>query len=131
MARCTLERTILALEAFASILVRVVTTVVLVIATPPARDTLAIVAAELRLGTFAIFALALGFTLVATITAIIRKVTHPLSRYTTIIVALEVGLQIALWAVLRQLVALIPTIVLTVTEQPFRNATIVGLTRTA
>jgi hypothetical protein len=49
---------------------------------------------------------------------------------TPVVVALEVRLGITFRAILRQFVTVVSTIVLSVAEQPFRNATVVRLTRT-
>lgn len=100
------------------------------IASPPAGDTLAIAAPELRLGTVTILALALGFCFVTSVTTVVGEVAHPLFWNAPVIVALEVRLRITLGTILRQLVAVVTAIVLTIAEQPFRNATVVGLSGT-
>lgn len=79
MSRSALERSILALESFAVQLVRVITAIVLVVATPTLGDALSVVAQELRFGALSVFALALRFGLIGTITAIISKIALPLS----------------------------------------------------
>lgn len=127
MTRGTLERSVLALESFAVELVTIIAAVIFVIASPPAGNTLAIAAPELRLGTVTILALALGFRFVATITTVIGKVAHPLFWNASVVVTLEVRLRITFGAIFRQLVAIVAAIVLTIAEQPLRNAPVVGL----
>lgn len=131
MTRHTLECAVLALIALTVHLIRVVTTIVLMIALPTRRDTLAIGAVEFRFGTFAIFTLANGVILITAITAIIREVAHPLFWYAAIVGALKVSLAGAFWTVLWQLIAIVATIVFAIAEEPFWYAAIVGLARTA
>lgn len=61
----------------------------------------------------------------------IHHASKPLNslRNAPVVVALKVRLRVTLGTVLRQLVAIIPTVVLPVAEQPLRNAPIVGLAR--
>lgn len=151
MSRSALERSILALESFAVQLVRVITAIVLVVATPTLGDALSVVAQELRFGALSVFALALRFGLIGTITAIISKIALPLSgevekyklnpanapityQYSLwnapIVRALEVRLLLTGRAILGLLIAAVATIVLSVAEQPLGNAPVVGLART-
>jgi hypothetical protein len=86
---------------------------------------------ELRLRTFSVFAFALRLRFIGTITTVVSKVTSPLFRDATVVLALEVGVRLANWTVFWKFVAVIAAIVLSIAEQPFGDAAVVGLAWTS
>lgn len=109
-------------------LVAIVAAVVLVVASPPGRDALAVSALELGLGALAIFVLAHRVRLVASVPAVVREVAEPLLRHASIIGAFKVYIGIALRTALWTLVGTVAAIVLAVAEQPFGDASVVRVT---
>lgn len=101
MAGSALERVVLTLESGTTHFVGVITAIVLVIATPPHRNTFAVAAMEFGFGTFAIASFTYGFGFVGTVAAIVREVAHPLFWNATVVRAFEICVRVAPRAILR------------------------------
>lgn len=120
-----LEGSILALEATAVHLVRVVPTIIFMVASPSGRYTLAVSTLEFGLRTFSVLVLTNCFGLVTSVSTVISEIAKPLLRYTPHIFASKVCFRVACWTILWQLIRSVSAIVFSITEQPFRYASVV------
>jgi hypothetical protein len=77
----------LALEAGAVRFVRIVTTIVIMVALPTARNTFAVTATELGLGTISVTAATHFLSLVTSVPTVILKVAQPTSETNHILVS--------------------------------------------
>jgi len=112
----SLVRSHLAYPSLAVLLVGLVAAVVLVVASPPGRDALAVPAFEFRLGTFAVLIFAQDLELVAAVSTVVGKVAEPLLRHASVVGALKVHVGVAFRATVRTLVGTVATVVFTVAE---------------
>lgn len=130
MTASTLISIVLANKTVTSDFIAVIAAVILVVATPSRRYTLAVSTTIFGFRACTVFAFANSFGLVAVVTAIVSKVAKPLLWHASFVAALEFGIAVTLRTILRKFVRTIATIVLAVAEQPFWYATIVRMTGT-
>lgn len=112
------------------LLVGLVTAVIFVVASPSGCNALAVLALKFRFGAFAVSILTHHLEFVTAVPAIVSKVTEPLFRHASVVSTLKVHVGIAFRAALWTLVGTVTAIIFTVAEQPFRNASIICVSRT-
>lgn len=124
MAALALEGSVLALEPAAVVLVRIVSAIVVVVASPLTRYALSVGTLELGFRTLSVQSFAQVFGLVRVVAAIVFEIAQPSFRYAPVVLALEVG-RLTFRTVLGHFVRTVATVVLAVAEQPFGYATVV------
>lgn len=125
MAAVALERAVFAIEFTAIDFVRIISAIVIMIASPLSRDALSVGTLKFGFGTLSVQSLAQVLGLVRVVAAIVFEIAKPPLRYTPVVLAVEVGRRMAFRTVVRQFVRTVTTIVFAVAEQPFRYAPVV------